>query len=182
MYIDGGIGMNKIRANDLIVMYRIGGVWKAIAYATSCEIDLSADTMETSSPNTGKWKTYRKRKRGWRISTAHLMGNVKKHPDLLTMLDSDEPIEVCMATVEAHPGIIEHTEYKQDGKYLLQGEALVVRMTVSARKGDMVTMSAELLGNGKLEQVWAPWVFVNGVWSDKGVWRNEGIWGQDLDL
>ena len=70
--------MKKIRANDLIVMYKVNGRWKAIAFATSCEIDISADIIETSSPDTGRWKTYKKRKKGWRISTAHLKGNVKK--------------------------------------------------------------------------------------------------------
>jgi predicted secreted protein len=168
--------MKKIRANDLIVMYMVNGRWKAIAFATSCEIDISADTIETSSPDTGRWKTYKKRKKGWKISTAHLMGNVKKTPDLFDLLESDEPIQVCMTTVEAHPGIIEHTEYKQDGKYQLVGEALVVRMTVTARKGDMVTMSAELLGNGRLINMAAPWVFVNGLWNNTGVWKNDEFW------
>ena len=133
--------MKKIKANDLIVMYKVNGRWKAIAFATSCEIDISADTIETSSPDTGRWKTYKKRKKGWRISTAHLKGNVKKSPDLFELLESDEPIQVCFATVEAHPDIIKHTEYKQDGRYMLTGSALVVRLTETARKGDMVTMS-----------------------------------------
>ena len=37
--------MKKIKANDLIVMYKVNGRWKAIAFATSCEIDISADTI-----------------------------------------------------------------------------------------------------------------------------------------
>lgn len=168
--------MKKIRANDLIVMYMIGGAWKAVAFQTSCEIDISADTIETSSPTTGKWKTYKKRKRGWRISTASLKGNVKKTPDLIELLDSDAPVRVCFTTVEAHPGIIKETEYRKDGRYELTGEALVVRATESARKGDMVTLSAELQGTGPIEQMWASWVFVDGVWRNKGVWIDEGVW------
>lgn len=168
--------MKKIKANDLIVMYEVDAAWKAIAFATSCEIDISADTIETSSPDTGKWKTFKKRKKGWRISTAHLMGNVVKTPDLFTLLESEEPIRVCLTTVEAHPGIIQHTEYVQSGHYQLTGSALVVRMTETARKGDMVTLSAELQGTGPLEQIWAPWVFVDGTWDNSGVWINEGVW------
>lgn len=168
--------MKKIRANDLIVMYKVANAWKAIAFGTSCEIDISADTIETSSPISGAWKTYKKRKKGWKLSTAHLKGNVKKTPDLFELLENDEPVQVCFSTVEAHPGIIKHTEYKQDGRYMLTGEALVVRLTETARKGDMVTMSAELQGTGKLEQVWADWVFQNGAWSNKGVWMDEGVW------
>lgn len=170
----------KLRGNDLIVMYEVDGKWKAIAYATTCEIDISADTIETSSPDTGRWKTYKKRKKGWRISTAHLMANVRKTPDLFLLLDRDEPMRVCLTAVEAHPDIIKHTEYKQSGHYQLTGSALVVRHTVTARKGDMVAVSAELLGNGGLEQVWAPWVFVDGVWTNKGVWNDDGVWGEDL--
>ena len=145
--------MKKVRANDLIVMYRVSGIWKAIAFATSCEIDISADMIETSSAVTGKWKTFVKKEKGWRISTAHLKGNVKKSPDLFELLESDDPIQVCLSTVEAHPGIISHTEYKQDGRYQLTGSALVVRLTETARKGDMVTMSVELQGTGSLQQI-----------------------------
>lgn len=169
--------MKKIRANDLIVMYMVDGRWKAIAFATSCEIDISADTIETSSPDTGRWKTYKKRKKGWRISTAHLKGNVKKTPDLFEMLKSDDPVQVCFTTVEAHPDIIKHTEYKQDGRYMLTGEALVIRVTETARKGDMVTISAELQGNGPLDQVWVDWVFKDGVWNNSGVWNDDAVWG-----
>lgn len=172
--------MKKIKANDLIVMYKVNGRWKAIAFATSCEIDISADTIETSSPDTGRWKTYKKRKKGWRISTAHLKGNVKKTPDLFELLESDETIQVCLTTVEAHPDIMKHTEYKQSGHYQLTGSALVVRLTETARKGDMVTMSAELQGTGKLEQVWADWVFQNGVWNNSGIWNDDAVWGEDL--
>lgn len=172
--------MKKIRANDLIVMYRVNETWKSIAFATSCEIDISVDTIETSSPITGRWKTYKKRKKGWRISTAHLKGNVKKTPDLFELLESDDPIQVCLTTVEAHPDIIKHTEYKPDGRYMLKGEGLVVRYTESARKGDMVTVSAEIQGSGPLEQVWADWVFKDGVWNNSGVWIDEGVWGEDL--
>ena len=145
--------MKKIRANDLIVMYNVSNVWKAIAFATSCEIDISVDMIETSSSESGKWKAFKKKEKGWRISTAHLKGNVKKTPDLFDLLESDEPILVCMTTVEAHPDIISHTEYRQDGRYQLTGSSLVVRLTVTARKGDMVTMSAELQGTGPLQQI-----------------------------
>ena len=168
--------MKKVRANDLIVMYRVSGIWKAIAFATSCEIDISADVVKIGSPDKGKWKNYKKQKKTWKISTAHLMANTKDNPDLFELLESDDPIQVCLSTVEAHPGIISHTEYKQDGRYQLTGSALVVRLTVTARKGDMVTMSAELQGNGPLQQVWADWVFVNGLWSNSGVWIDEGVW------
>jgi predicted secreted protein len=168
--------MKKIRANNLIVMYKVNGRWKAIAFATSCEIDISADMIEISSTVSGKWKTFKKKEKGWKISTAYLKGNVKKTPDLFELLDSDDPIQVCLTTVEAHPDIITQTEYKQDGRYQLTGSALVVRLTETARKGDMVTVSAELQGNGLLEQVWAPWVFVNGLWSNSGVWIDEGVW------
>ena len=170
----------KLRGNDLIVMYEVNGNWKAIAYATSCEIDISADTIEISSPDTGRWKMFKKRKKGWRISTAHLKANVRKTPDFFVLLDRDEPIRVCLTTVEAHPDIIKCAEYKKSGHYQLIGSALVVRVTETARKGDMVTLSAELQGSGKLEQIWAPWVFVDSVWSNNGVWNDDGVWGQDL--
>ena len=88
--------MKKIKANDLIVMFKVAGEWKAIAFGTSCEIDISVDTIEISGETSGKWKKYKKRKRGWKISTAYLKGNVRKTPDLFEMLNSDNPVQVCL--------------------------------------------------------------------------------------
>lgn len=168
--------MKKIRGNDLILMYDVDGKWKAIAFGTTCEIDINAEVIEVSSPDTGKWVKVKKRKLSWSVSTAHLMGNVKKTPDLLDMLQSDEAIKICIGSVEAHPNQIDHTEYALDGRYAITGYAQIVRATITARKGDMVTISAELRGDGALKQAWASWVLVDGAWTNKGVWNDEGIW------
>lgn len=168
--------MRKIKGNDLIVMLYIDGEWKAVAFATSCELDISADMIETSSQDTGKWKTYRKRKKGWKISSGHIKGDVKKTPDLFELLESDKSVQVCMTTVEAHPDIITEKEYKIDGRYMLTGLSLVTRMTVTARKGDMATMNIEFQGNGPLKQIWAQWIFEDGVWNDTDVWLSDGVW------
>ena len=52
----------KLQGKDLIVFYWNGTEFTTLAYATQCELDIHADTVEVSSPLTGKWKTYRKRR------------------------------------------------------------------------------------------------------------------------
>lgn len=52
--------MAKIKGNDLILFIRKEEEYKALAYSTTCEIDIQADTIEIGSPDTGNG---RKRKR-----------------------------------------------------------------------------------------------------------------------
>lgn len=166
----------KLRGNNLIVFFDVGGVWKTLAYATTCEIDINAQTIETSSPDTGKWVTRKKRKRDWQLSSGHLLFATEQEVDFFDLLESDQTIKLCFATVEKHPGIIDCDNYKKDGRFELVGDAYVTRLTITGRKGDMITSSATFQGNGKLEQKWAPWVFVDGKWDASGVWRKDGVW------
>jgi predicted secreted protein len=167
----------KLRGNDMTLMVYRDGKWRAIAYATTCEIDISADLLEVGSALTGNWRTYKKRKRGWTGSTGHLLADVKQEVDILELVDSDEPVTVCFGSVERHPGQITDADYVLDEKVQIKGEALVTRATVAARRGDCVTISATLQGNGPLEVLWKPWVLESGTWDMNGVWMNHKIWG-----
>lgn len=177
------IGLNdrdrnmKLRGNDMTLMVQRDGQWRAIAYATTCEMDINVELVEVGSALTGRWRKYRKRKKDWTGSTGHLMADVKQEVDILELVDSDEPVAVCFGSVESHTEPITDADYKLDGKVKIVGEAHVTRATVSARRGDCVTISATLQGNGPLEVLWAPWVLDGGTWRNDGVWINHKVWG-----
>ena len=139
----------------MVLMVEKGGRWRSIAYGTTCEIDINAEMVETGSGMTGLWRTLRKRKLQWVGTTGHLMADTKQEVDILEMVMSKEPVRVCIGTIAPHTGSVAADEQTLDGRLKMTGEAYVTRATISARRGDVVTISATMEGNGELEVEWA---------------------------
>ena len=168
--------MPKLRGNELIVFFEKGGVWKTLAYATTCEIDIQAEVMDVGSPDTGRWVKKKKRRRSWNVSSGHLMSDVKQEIDLYDYLISDNPVKVCVSSVAAHDEQIKSIGYVPDGRYSLVGDALVTRMTITGNRGDFCTLSMSLAGSGELKQKSADWILADGRWAGKGVWVDWESW------
>lgn len=166
----------KVRGNNIILFYQKNGEWKTIAYGSTCEIDINAEAINVSSPDTGKWTSRKKRKLDWSINAAYLLSNVIQEVELYDLLESSETVKIYMGSVEAHESKIIPQEYKIDGKYALTGDAMITRLTIGARKGDMVTVSASFSGCGKLEQIRPPWILGKGTWNMSGLWINWKNW------
>lgn len=58
-----------LHGRNLVV--RAGGV--AVAAAKSCTIEVQADEIETSSPLTGQWKTYKAGRKSWKVDVSGLV-------------------------------------------------------------------------------------------------------------
>ena len=143
----------KLRGNDMTVMVYVNGKWRAIAYATTCELDINADTLEVGSALNGKWRESKKRKLSWSGTTGHLMADVKQQVDILGLVMSMEPVQVCFGTVKS-ASATSAENLALDGRLKLSGKAYVTRATISARRGDMVTISAAFEGTGELTTEW----------------------------
>lgn len=168
--------MPKLRGNDLIVFFEQGGEWKTLAYATTCEIDIQAETIEIGSPDTGRWVKKKKRRISWSVNSGHLMSNVKQKINLYNYLLSDNPVKISVASVENHTERIYPEDYTPDGRYSLIGEALVTRMTITGNRGDFCTLSMSLAGIGELLQKSADWILADGAWNMEGVWIDWEKW------
>lgn len=142
--------MAKIKGNDLILFIQKDGKYKAYAYSTTCEIDIQADTIEVGSPDTGQWVKKKKRKKNWRLSSGYLMSDSKDFPELFQMLIENNEISVLLGTVETHMMTVNARDYIPDELLMIKGVGMITRMTVTGRKGDFVTMSVEIEGNGEL--------------------------------
>jgi hypothetical protein len=161
----------KLRGNDMALMVDKDGEWRSIAYATTCEIDIQARMVEVGSPMTGRWRKMKKRGQQWVGSTGHLMADKKEEADIMEMVKERRAVMVCFGTVKRVDGMVELTE-----KGEMTGEAYVASARVSARKGDMVTISAEIVGIGTLAALWDKWILEDGRWNMHGVWINSGRW------
>ena len=143
----------KLRGDDVILFFESGGRWRTLAYGTTCEIDVSADTMEVGSALSGRWKSYKKRRIGWTLSSGHLMADAANEVDVLALVEAATHINVNFATVAHHALPVDAADYEPDERLQLQGAALVERVTITARRGDYVTLSVSLRGTGKLKRV-----------------------------
>ena len=143
----------KLRGDDVILFFEVGGKWRTLAYGTTCEIDIAADTMEVGSALSGRWKSYKKRRIGWTISSGHLMADAANEVDALALVEAGTPINVNFGTVAHHALPMDAADYVPDARLQLQGAALVERVTITARRGDYVTLSVTLRGTGKLKRV-----------------------------
>lgn len=143
--------MAKVKGNDLILFVQKDGEYKAIAYSTTCEIDMQADTIDIGSPDTGQWKRRKKRRKSWNVSSGHLVSSKKQTSEIFNFFLNDEPVAMMLGTVAPHAETMSADDYTPDGRLQMSGEALLTRVTITARKGDYVTMSVELTGSGELK-------------------------------
>lgn len=171
--------MGKLKGKDLIVFFEEGNIWKTwktLAYATTCEIDIQAEVIETGSPDTGKWTNKKKRRISWTITCGHLLSDIIQEVNVFQHLLNDSPVKVILSSVESHNSPINPLFYSLDGRFSMEGKAYVTRMTITGRNGDFCTLSMTLAGTGELQQKYADWILSTGAWQMKGVWIDWENW------
>ena len=152
--------MSKIKGQDLVVMFRINHEWKAVAYATDCELDITRSMLEVGSQDSGKYEEFKPKKISWRITSAHLLSDINQPVDIDDLLTEGTKVEVTFSTVLPHPDPQSDPPQYEPGyrflgppygyAYTRTGTAYVERHTVTARHRTFVTSSIELRGTGQL--------------------------------
>lgn len=166
----------KLKGNDLIVFFEQNGAWKTLAYATTCEIDIQAGTINVGSPNTGKWEMKKKRRMSWRVSCGHLLSDTAQDIDFFKLLTNNIPVMVNMASVLPHLNPVFPNDYVPDRRISVKGYALLTRVTITGRRGDACTLSLELDGCGELNMYTSGWILDYGHWNMSGCWYDDGVW------
>lgn len=144
--------MAKLQGKDLIVFYRTGDEYTTLAYATQCELDISAETVEVASPDTGRWRTFRKRKLTWSLKNAKLVSRLSEG-DLASAIASADTVRVVIGSVAHTNDEREVTDYLPTGDMGYVGNAYLTRGTITGNNGDICTLSLELQGNGELRTI-----------------------------
>jgi hypothetical protein len=140
--------MEKLKGYNLIMMIERDGADEAIAYGTSCEFDIKADTKEISGRDSGRFVRLAKGKIRWQGSSAHIMADNGQAQYILTLAKSPKKVKLFIGTVKDHRGAIVYTDYAKDGKFAFQGYALITRATITGNLGSAATMSIEFKGSG----------------------------------
>lgn len=127
---------NIVHGRNLIV--KLDGV--AIAANKSCSIVIEGEQIEVASMTSAEWREYIAGRKGWRVSTNHLV----THGILLGAADLvNKEVELSFSFCENHL----HTD---DGA-TMKGKSIVTQCQIDAQVGALAKGSFNFLGNGKLE-------------------------------
>lgn len=128
--------MNKKHGTNLL-MGRIheDGTFHSFAFSKSCDISENADTIETSSPTSGRWKTYLKGRCSWGMNCECLLAEDEN--EMETLFRQNTPIEVSCRN-------------RDNTGYEYRGLAIITSLKQTGRLHELVTYSITLKGTGEL--------------------------------
>lgn len=154
--------MRIIKGENLMVF--TGG--KSIAFATSHTLELSLDSREISTKDSGgKWSEAEAGKISWSMQTENLVGNPgegKGYDDLLDLMIAREPIDVVFAlegdSTNYDAGKLDAVPtggWSAKATNGRKGKAIITSLSLNAPNGEYATMSATFQGVGALEKLGA---------------------------
>lgn len=119
-----------------------------IAFGTTCGIDTSTDTIDTSSKMSGNWKEFLVGQLGYTVSSESLLSLKSGHCSYTTLkkLMADRmpvPFVLAKATESAGDFTL--------GDDLVKGSAIVTALSLKADNGSICSCSITLQGTGALE-------------------------------
>ena len=134
---------------------------KAIALATACGLDISGDTEETSSKDSGSWKDFIMTMLGWTASTDTLVSAIESDSDTADLAYKElyakfiamEPItlvfgEITSRTNSDNERPLTGWVAPSDNGYT--GQALITGLSFSAPVDGKATLSVSFQGTGAL--------------------------------
>ena len=140
---------------DNLLLYLTSGK-TVLAYATSCSLQVDADTIDTSSKFSCKWQSNMGGKAGYTISADALYTNNESgvsFDDLLVMQVSGEGVEWYMGQESAWTGTCETNPHALDTtKTYFNGKAIVTSVSLEAGNNEIASCSITLTGPGEIQK------------------------------
>lgn len=112
------------------MLVSVGGV--AVAACRSCEINVEAETIEVSSPDTGTWRTFIAGRKSWSVSCSYLV--------------QAPGTELPQVGAAVHLSL----SLRSGSSAFLEGDAIVRSCRINAEVGSIAKGSFEFVGNGEL--------------------------------
>ena len=142
---------NVIFGTDLMLFRNQAEKPVALGAATSCKLDVSVATLETSSKDSGKWVEKKAGKISWTASSENLC-IFGEYRQLYEIMITREPVEIEFSTVAnaSVDGVpVGGWTSKADG---LKGNAIITSISLNAPDGDNATYSVSFEGVGALKE------------------------------
>lgn len=152
--------MSVIKGSDMMLF--VGG--KSIAYATNHTLNISADTKETSSKDSGgKWQTSEVGVLSWTCSTENLCGDDGEgvgYEELIDMMIARKPITGVFALegnskdyYEGKLDAVPTDGWTAKAGKGYTGQMIITNVDVNAPNGDNATFKVDFTGVGELKKV-----------------------------
>ena len=120
----------------------------AVAFATSCTLEVSMDEIDITNKSSGGWKQIQGGLRSWSVSAEALYQNEaesskKAFVDFWGLVDTRASVDIEFAVVGASSA---------DGNKYYSGKAFVTSLSVNGGTEDQSTFSVTLTGTGELDE------------------------------
>lgn len=130
---------------------------KPLAFGKGCQLEISAETLDTSNKMSGDWMEYLVGKLSFTLSSNALMtysdttevpdlANVAKFGDLLATFIKRNPVSFSLSKITKVEGGGFSTEFD-----LVKGRVIITQLSADAPDGQITTCSVNLQGTGELE-------------------------------
>lgn len=140
---------------DSLLLYLTSGK-TVVAYATSCSLQVDAETIDTSSKFSCKWQSNMGGKAGYTINADALYCNNASgisFDKLLEMMVSGEQVEWYIGEEAAHSGSCESNPHTLDtAKTYYNGKAVVTSCSLEAGNNEIATCSITMTGAGEIQK------------------------------
>lgn len=120
-----------------------------IAFGTSCGIDISADTIDTSNKMSGNWKEYLVGQLGYTVSSDSMLSTKEgdaSFKKLKELMAKRTPITFIMSEAKKTA----EGDFEQDTEFV-KGKAIITNLSLKADNGAICTSSISMQGTGELE-------------------------------
>lgn len=132
-----------------------------LAMATSLSVEVSADAVDISSKDSGRWAASLLGKISWTASASNLF-TVADYKKLMDCMVANTPIDIVFGTVKNYDTVASGTT-TDDGTYtgtpsawtsaddLYHGKVVINSISLSANNGEVATYDASFTGVGPLQ-------------------------------
>ncbi|MBK5721375.1 hypothetical protein JGH11_10870 [Dysgonomonas sp. Marseille-P4677] len=137
-----------ITGDKLMLFVTNGSDVDPVAFGTSCGIQLSADTIDTSSKMSGDWKEFLVGQLGYTVSCESLLSKTTGHVSfktLKTLMASRTPIPFIMGKA------VKTGDDFTKGEEFVKGYAIITELSMTAENGSICSSSISMQGTGELE-------------------------------
>jgi len=120
-----------------------------VAFGTSCNIDITADTLDSTNKMSGDWKEALVGQLGWSVGSESLLSIKEGHLSFKTlkeMFKARKPLIVVLGQSKT-----ETEGFAVDSEFV-RGKAVITNLSMTAQSGQFCTCSIQLQGHGALDE------------------------------
>lgn len=157
--------MSKIIMGEKVQLWvkdKSGATPTCLAMATSLSVEVSADSIDVSSKDSGRWASSLLGKISWTASASNLF-TVADYSKLIDCMVANTPIEIVFATVKNYDtvtsgatdseGMFEGTPANwESSDDMYHGKVIISSVSLSANNGEVATFDANFTGVGALQK------------------------------